>query len=258
MKYLKENSAAGLIMLFSLVFLLSELVNIKPLGLYSRMLIFPFLTLYFFTKKEQKNLFFGLFLVFFTIAEILLFMVLGYGLHRVFGFNFINMGTSFCVLAYSSLFVFIISKMNLKKLFKKIQMHVIVLFMFGVYLLYVLDHMIKHNGLASMSVLEYVLATTYNLSIIVILLISLLNYLYNATKKSLFIFCLCVVFSELVQTAYFFMAREVLLDLVYTGLLSLGFCFICVYMFIKVNDNRTNFLDKDAKSLNMSSTSELN
>jgi len=260
MKYLKKNIVAGLIVLLCLVFFLSEIINTKQLGHYSRVLIFPLLVLFYYTKKVEKKLLFGLFLVFFAIAELMLFFLLAHKLRFGLGENYSRIGTFFCVMAYFCLFIFIMYKLNLKKLFKRFKMHIIILLFFGGYLLYALDNMVKHHGLASMSVIDYTLATLYNLSIIAVLLIALLNYLYNSDSRKallLFVSCLCIVFSELVQTAYFFMAREDLLNLVYTTLLSIGFCFMYIYIAYK-GKNNANSVYGEIDPLEISSTSELN
>ncbi len=232
MKHLKEGLLLGIIALLCVIFLISATIDIGIFGDYARVLIFPLSLTYYIIKIKDKNLFFIVFLLFFLVAEVLLFLAINYGLLKKFGMTIIYLGTLSYIISYFGLLYFIVSKINLKLLFKRFSLHSIVLIFFGFYLIYALDNMLKHHGLASMPMMEYVLATVYNLAIILVLIFSLLSYLYHDTRKSLLLFiaCLCIVFSELVQTAYYFMAREGLLDLVYTVLLSVGFLMLVVYV----------------------------
>ena len=232
MKHLKEALLASIIVLLCIVFLTSEIINSKQLGLCSRVLIFPFLILFYAVKAKKKDMFFSLFLIFFAIAEFTLFLVYSIDFYNKYGLEIVYLSTFFYILAYGSLLVLIISNMEMKRLIKGFPFHTTVLVLFGLYLLYALDNMLKNNGLLSMAVFEYVLASIYNLVIILVLISSLLSYLYHDNRKtlSLFIACSCIVFSELVQTAYYFMERERLLNLVYTILLSVGFLMLCVYL----------------------------
>ncbi len=232
MKHLKEALLASIIVLLCIIFLASAIINFKQLGLYSRVLIFPSLIFFYSIKVKRRDLFFSLFLLFFTVAEFLLFCAYSIDFNKIYGIKTIYLSTFFYTLAYASLFVLIISNMKIKRLIKGFPLHIIVLVLFGFYLLYALDNMLKNNGLLSVAVFEYILASIYNLVIILVLISSLLGYLYHDNKKSLslFIACLCIVFSELVQTAYYFMEREQLLNLVYTILLSVGFLMLCVYL----------------------------
>jgi len=232
MKHLKKTILPVIIALLCVLFLVSEILDFRILGLYSRALIFPFLLIYYIVADKKKKLFFILFLVFFTAAEVILLLILDFNLYRKFGEITSNIGTSCYVLGYVSLLVLILSNIKLKSLFKRFPLHSGILILFGLYLLYALNNMLTHHGLASMSIQEYVLASVYNLMIILVLIASLLAYLYRDTRKALILFiaCLCIVFSDLVQTAYFFMAREELLNLVYTILLSIGFFMLFVFM----------------------------
>jgi len=248
MKNLKTRVIPIIITLLCALFLISEIVDIKLLGLYSRALIFPFLLLFYSVAAKKKKLFFILFLGFFATAEIILLLVLEFSFYAKYGAITSYLGTSCYILAYLSLLVLILSNIKLKSIFKRFPFHSGILVLFGLYLLYALDNMLTHHGLASMSTIEYVLAFIYNIVIILVLIGSLLAYLYRETRKALILFiaCMCIVFSELVQTAYFFMAREELLNLVYTALLSVGFFMLYVFMAFK-NELKTSpkVIDED-------------
>ena len=76
----------------------------------------------------------------------------------------------------------------------------------------------------------------YNLLILLILSKSLLYYLYTETKQALLLFlaCVCIVFSEMIQVAYFFITEEIFLKIGYIVLMAIGFGFIYFYTLLEI------------------------
>ena len=96
--------------------------------------------------------------------------------------------------------------------------------MLNVYLLYVLHNIIKPN-LTSES--DFYMEFLYNVVMITLLSFALLNYFYRDNKKSLYLFlgALCIVFSEVMDIAYIFIAQRSLLNFLATTLALGAFYF---------------------------------
>ena len=65
---------------------------------------------------------------------------------------------------------------------------------------------------------------------------SLMYYLHNLNKQSLLLFlaCVCIVFSEMIQVAYVFITAEIFLKMIYSLLMAIGFGLIYYYTLIDV------------------------
>ena len=76
---------------------------------------------------------------------------------------------------------------------------------------------------------EYFVEIIYNISMLLLLSASLLNYFYKDNKKSLFMFLgsLSIVFSEVIGVAYMYVAEQNLLNFISTTLTILAFYFFC-------------------------------
>ena len=218
----------AIIVMLGLVFLVSEVFVYDKTTEYSRALFFPAIFTFYIVKKQVLNFFFASFLFFYAIAETTFF-------YEHLTTNSYYVAVAAYILSYSSIFIFIISKMEKGVLLKRFKFHLIILFVFGTYVLIALDRMLKFNY-DDMRSLDYILETTYNAILILVLSFSFLNYLYHDTKKALILFlaCIFIVFSELVQVAYYFMVKQYGLNIIYSIFLIIGFTFM--FLFINYKD----------------------
>ena len=85
-------------------------------------------------------------------------------------------------------------------------MHLIVLLVLNVYVIYVLLKIETPHLVSYENVVEFI----YNVITLLLLSVSLLNYFYKDNKKSLILFfgSLCIVFSEVIQIAYFYITDK--------------------------------------------------
>jgi hypothetical protein len=104
-------------------------------------------------------------------------------------------------------------------------MHLIVLSALNVYLLYVLHAIINPNLVQEN---DYYLEFIYNIVVLLLLSIALLNYFYKDNKKSLYLFlgALCLVFSEVMDIAYIYVDQRCFLNFLATTLALGGFYFL--------------------------------
>ena len=127
-----------------------------------------------------------------------------------------------------------------KGFFSKYTIHIAVLVMFAVYLVILLGEIMKPH----LDRMEYTVSMVYSSAIMALLTVSLLNFICNDTKKAfiLFLASMCIVFSEIVQIAYFYLTKTYGLGVIYSLLLVVAF-----YLFYK-----QGFLKKEAnRSLNL-------
>ena len=88
------------------------------------------------------------------------------------------------------------------------------------YLIYVLQVIVKPN--ISIDI-DYYFELIYNIVTLLLLSIALLNYFYRDNHKSLYLFLgvLCLVFSEVIDIAFIYVAQRSILNFLATTL-SLG------------------------------------
>ena len=237
MRFFYKQFLKTVVVLLSVLFLVSEILEFDQMvAEYSRALFFPAVFLFYIVKKQRMSLFFGAFLFFYALAETTYF-------YENLTTSAYYIGVISYIISYSSLFVFIVSKMKIRIVLERFKFHLLVLFFFSVYLIVTLDGMLKFDY-SDMLLIDYLLESTYNALVVLVLVASFLNYLYHDTKKALILFIACVfiVFSELVQLAYYFIAKQYELNIIYSALLMIGFAFI--FLFMNYND-KTHSITKE-------------
>ncbi|WP_298238888.1 hypothetical protein [uncultured Algibacter sp.] len=218
----------GFIILLCMFFAVFEFSDMSWLAVFSRGLIVPSITALFIINYKPKSCCFVLFLVLFSVAELL-------SISDILPFIAKNIPYSFLyyacnglyAMAYSVLFYTIIKSLNFKIVVRNFFVHLLVLGFLNGYLLYVLFK-IMSPYLAVVG--EIVIESTYTIAILLVLSASLINFLYKDSQKSLLMFLgsLCVVFSEVIQIAYLYISSKILLDIFYTMLMVIAF-----YLFYK-------------------------
>ncbi len=145
-----------------------------------------------------------------------------------------HIANSFFLFAYFCLFVFFLKKLKLLDLIRRFWAYMIVLLVFDVYIVFNFNLMMLECECfledSSGLIFEY----TYNVFVILVLSFSLLNYLYNDTKRELFLFLAIasIAFSEMVQVVVLFSAQNTdALVTPYLLLLGVGYYFLYKYTY---------------------------
>lgn len=218
-------------MALAFVFLFGAIFNFEIVSNYSRALILPFFVCLYFIESERKSFYFATFLISCSLAELSkIFWDFNYSLFSTVS----NIGY---IIGYSSLLFYMAKSINYSILFKKFQVPIIVLTVFNIYLIYTLNQMILADETIKTYTFSFVLECFYNICVLLILSVSLLNYLYHDSKRSLLLFLasVCIVFSEMVQVAYIFVSSAYVLSIVYSILLFTGFLLVYIYITSKIN-----------------------
>ncbi len=186
-------------------------------------LLSPAIALLYFTHVKKKTISVSLFLIFFAMSDL---MVL-FAEYIPYKVNYF-VGNTLYVLAYTSLLFKFLTRACVEYSLKNFKVHIIILTALNIYIAYVLQDSIARDRVPTPS--EYIMELTYNIVMLVLLSLSLLNYFYRDDKKSLLLFIgsLCIVFGEVLGIAYLYMANmanEGLFNFLSTTLYLMAFCF---------------------------------
>lgn len=212
-------------------YILSVLFKLDGLQTISRGMIFPLFVLLYFLQSKAKNTFFAGFLVLFTISETIYAFYPG---NNYIYYYFCNIMS---VLAYLSLAIYFIRRMNVFILFRRFKVFLLVLVICNSYIVYMLNDIILSDPNVRFFTVAFFLECFYNLSILIALSFSLLSYLYHDSKEDLLLFLAtaCIVFSEVVQVANMYASESYLLAIMYAVLFTSGFALVYAYIISKMN-----------------------
>ncbi len=165
----------GFISLVYILFVGFEFFEYSSVATQISVLIIPLITLLYFISVKKKTLFFSLFLICYSIPELMLFVK-----DAMVYQTYYYICNTLCVAAYVFLLIEIYRSINFKEVIKRFKVQVIVLAILSSYMGYVLFKIISPS--LSLSV-EYILEISYNILILLVLSVSLLNYFYKVIKN---------------------------------------------------------------------------
>ena len=207
----------------------------------SKSLIAPLFTALYFLNVTQRSRYFSLFLILFSIAEIsTVFEYFTIDWSQEYLDAYYIIGNSVYILAYFFLILEVLKTINLRKVLKSYFIHVIVLLALNIYIVYVLITIVNPKFQVDS---EYLIGVelVYNIIMLLLLTLALISYFYNDNRKTLLLFfgSICIVFSEVIQIAYFYIADQDLLNIAQTILFVLAFSFF--YFQSKVKNKKVHF-----------------
>ncbi len=215
----KSKVVVTFVILLSMLFLVFQYNENYLMADVSKSLIVPFITLLYFIKNDNKSIYFTLFLVLFSISDMI--SLFGYYLPNSFEYY---LGNVLYIIAYSALSYEIILSIDIKYILKHFKGHLVVLIVLNIYTNYVLIGIEKEYISGSEFSVEFI----YNVFTLLLLSVSLLNYFYRDDKKAfiLFLGTLSIVVSEVIQIAYYYIPEvedNSILSVSYSLLLILAF-----------------------------------
>ncbi|WP_242119305.1 hypothetical protein [Aestuariivivens sediminicola] len=199
-------------------FIVCLLFNKADLALKISALLSPAITVLYFSFVKKRTIPVSLFLIFFSTSDI---MVL-FADYISYELNYF-IGNALYVCAYFSLIFEICKSTCIAHILQNLKVHVFVLTALNIYIVYVLQVIVTPH-LSPLSG-EYIMELIYNVVMLVLLSLSLLNFFHRDDKKSLFLFIgsLCIVFAEVLGVAYLYVTNEGLLNFISTTLFLLAF-----------------------------------
>lgn len=223
----KSKVLVSFVLILYVLFVAFEFSGKYDLSFYFDSLIIPAITLIYFFFVKKKNIYFLLFLVFYTIGDLFFLLLDFLPLGEIFLLNNMDyyIGNSIFIMAYMFLFIKIIKSVCIFHIIKNYKIHLLVLTVLNAYLIYVLQVIVKPNVLISMG---YYFELIYNIVTLLLLSVGMLNYLYRDNQKALYLFLgvLCLVFSEVIDIAFIYISQRSVLSILATSLSLVAFLFL--------------------------------
>ncbi|RED45894.1 hypothetical protein [Seonamhaeicola aphaedonensis] len=225
----KSKALVSLVLIIYLLFTVYGFMGNENVAFTLDSLILPSIAVFYFLFIKQKTAFFTLFLVCYAGSD-LIGLLVDYipeseHYYLVYDLDY-YIGNSLYVTAYVALLIEICKKLNVLHIIKHFKIHLIVLTILSAWVVYVLQKTIV-NTLTNSS--EYYLELAYNIVMLLLLSGALLNFFCRDNQKSLYLFlgALCIVFSEVIEVAYIYIAQRNLLNFLSTTLTLSAFYFFC-------------------------------
>ncbi|MCK7590844.1 hypothetical protein M0G43_09685 [Subsaxibacter sp. CAU 1640] len=207
-----------------LIFLSLQIFSLEFQASGARVSLVLLLTLLYYVRVERKRLFFLLFLLCFSLAELLgfisYFIEIDYDTSPDY---FYYLGNGFYILSYIFLIIRVLRDMELKTVIRKFWIHLIVLTVLDVFCVIILSGTTKNL----LSVNEFSMEFFYNAVIMVLLTVAMINYMSKNTQKSmnLLLGAIFIFFSEVIQMTYFYISDINILNVMCSLFLVLAFLF---------------------------------
>lgn len=223
----KSKVLVGFVFILYVLFVVFEFNGNYSVSFYVESFIIPIIALIYLLFFKRKNKYFLSFLILYAIAD-LLFLVIGFLPFKeslaLYNLDY-YIGNSIYIIAYIFLFIKIVKSVCLFHVLKNYKMHLFVLTALNVYLVYVLQVIVKPNVVVNM---DYYFELVYNVVTLLLLTVALLNYFYRDNQKALFLFLgvLCLVFSEVIDIAFIYISQRSILSIMATTLSLIAFFFL--------------------------------
>lgn len=224
----------GMLILLALAFIVVQIMGLELHGAGLKALTLLGLTGLYLLAVKEKSVYFIIFIILFTAGAILDFIAWMDTTNKIAANNFYYYTVnSFYILAYLSLIFKVVFRINFKKLVLKLPFHVIILLVLDVFSVIVITETTEKL----LNPTQYLLEFVYNFVVMVLLSIALLNYIYRDDIKSmnLLLGSILIVFSEVIQMAYFYIENNNTLNVMCSVLLVAAFLFFYIHSTLKNN-----------------------
>lgn len=222
----------SLLVVLAIAFIVVQVMGMEFYGAGIKAVLLIGLTALYHMSVEQKSIYFKLFLLFFTTGAILDFVAWLELTTTLFNnkvyYYVIN---SLFIFAYLLLIIKVLRGLDLKILVRKLPFHIIILVVLDVFSVIVISETTEKV----LNPTEYLLEFVYNSVVMALLSIALLNYIYRDDIKSmnLLIGSILIVFSEVIQLAYFYIESSNTLNIMCSVLLVGAFLFFYIHSTLK-------------------------
>ncbi|MGF1556456.1 hypothetical protein [Paucihalobacter sp.] len=222
----------SLLVLLAIAFIVVQVMGMEFYGAGIKAVLLIGLTALYYMSVEQKSIYFKLFLLFFTAGAILDFVAWLELTTSLFNnkvyYYVIN---SLFIFAYLLLIIKVLRGLDLKILVRKLPFHIIILVVLDVFSVIVISETTEKV----LNPTEYFLEFVYNSVVMALLSVALLNYIYRDDIKSmnLLIGSILIVFSEVIQLAYFYIESSNTLNIMCSVLLVGAFLFFYIHSTLK-------------------------
>lgn len=211
------------LVIFSLLFIGLQVMKYEMYASFVRAaIVILFTILYYYQTKTLRSYFF-LFLATFALADII---GLSFWFIELSKSNFdytYYVCNSLYIMSYVFLIIMVLKSMNLRDVIMKLPAHIVILVVLDIFCVTIVTDTTKQE----LSIYQYSLEFIYNAVIMSLLTISVINYIYKVDKNSmnLLIGSLFIVFSEMIQLAYYYVLEINVLNVLCSLFLVIAFLF---------------------------------
>jgi hypothetical protein len=194
-----------------------------------RGLILPLVTVLYCISGKSKSNYFFYFLLCYALSDFS-------GVFTYFAYFsvYVDNAIYYCgnflyISAYIFLIMEVLKSINLKSVINRFPVHIMILLVLDIYSVYLVSEIaVKSDYLYG--ILDYSIEVLYNIVVMLLLTVTLVNYISRDSKKAmnLLLGALCIVFSEVMQVAYFYVSDKNILNVTYSVLLIFAFCFFYI------------------------------
>lgn len=236
----KSKILSGIIIVLTISFIGFQIFQQELMADFVRGLILPLLTVLYCTSGKSKSSYFFYFLLCYSISDFSrIFSYFAYYSTAVDNILYYG-GNLLYIAAYIFLILEIFKSFSLKSVIKRFPVHIIILLVLDIYSVYLVSEIaLKSDFLYTW--LDYTIEILYNIVIMLLLTVALINYISRDSKKAmnLLLGSLCIVFSEVMQVAYFYVSDKNILNVTYSVLLIFAFCFFYIQAGMSYSRNET-------------------
>jgi len=192
---------------------------------------------------KHKSKFFFLFLITFTLAQVLSLISWYIPGTKAGEIDYLYyVANVLYIIAYALLIIKIIKGLDLKKVFSELTIPIIVLVVLDIFCV----TLISGTAEDMLSYDQYALEYTYNAVVMILLSFALINYMYRNNNKSMLflIGSIFMMFSEIIQLAYYYILNDNSLGFVYAFFLVVAFVFFYLQSQHKVSEPVAAYSDE--------------
>ncbi len=219
----------GFIILLAISFIGFQIFELEELAIVVRIIILPMLTVLYCLKTKDRRSYFFYFLLCFSLAEFTgVFAFLPDPSSTIYELMYYG-GNGLSIMAYIFLILELIKSMDLRMIWKNYPVHIFILLVLDIYSVILVSQVSENSGYFEYT-MEFVVEIVYNIVMMLLLTVTLVNYISRDSKKAmnLLLGALCIVFSEVIQVAYYYVSDENIFAVVYSVLLVLAFGFFYI------------------------------
>jgi hypothetical protein len=234
----KTKILLSFIIVLTISFIGLQIFNQDQISSILRAFVLPLLTILYWIKFKDNRSYFFYFLLAYSISEFMgVFGYLAYTSQLIGNILFYS-GNGFYILAYVFLIIEILKSMDLKGICKRFPLPLIILFAFDVYSIILVSDVAMSSNM--LNKIEYTVEIVYNISIMLLLTVTFINYISRHTKKAmnLLVGAICIVFSEVMQVASYYVSDINLLKVLYSILLVFAFSFFYIQSSMNYADEK--------------------
>ena len=229
----KIKALKALLITAAVVFIVLQVLEFEFYGAAVKVVLFLGLTLLYHIEVKDKNWFFRLFLFLFTLGVVIDFIAWLFSFSNISEFEgvFYYSANVLFITSYVVIIAKMLSALNLKSVIKKLPIHILVLLILDVFSVIIVTETTEKV----LNSAEYMLEFIYNSVVMILLSVALLNYIYRDDIKSMnmLLASILIVFSEIIQMAYFYIEDNNTFNIMCSVLLVGAFVFFYIQSTLK-------------------------